>query len=104
MMYGYQLMTPAERSTYWNHMRQLKTPQERQAFRLEHHREMQKRAAARGITLPDMPMGRGQGMGPGRNMGPGRGMGHRMGPGMMPSSPASTSPPPAAGTSSGEGN
>jgi hypothetical protein len=78
-IYGYELMTPQERLEYRNHMRTMKTRQEREAFRLEHHKQMQERARAQGKTLPDMPpagMGPGSGMGPG--MGPGSGM---MGPG-----------------------
>lgn len=61
-IYGSQLMTSAERSAYRKKMRSLKTNQEREAFRTQHHEEMQKRAAARGVTLPDVPPARqGQG-------------------------------------------
>ena len=73
-IYGYELMSPQERIEYRNHMRSLKTAQERQAFRAEHHRQMQERARAQGKTLPDMPPA---GIGPGPGRGPG------MGPGMM---------------------
>ena len=79
-IYGYELMTPQERVEYRNRMRAMKTVQEREAFREEHHRQMQERARAQGKTLPDMPpagMGPGPGMGPGM-MGPGSG---GMGPG-----------------------
>lgn len=55
-VYGWQLMTPEERQTYRNKMRSLKTPQERDALRMQHHAEMQKRAQERGQTLPDMPL------------------------------------------------
>lgn len=75
-IYGSELMTRQERAEYRNRMRTLKTQQEREAFRLEHHKQMQERAQAQGKTLPDMPpagMGPGSGMGPG--MGPGSGMG-----------------------------
>jgi len=68
-VYGYQLMTPSERSEYRWQMRTLRTQQERDALRTKHHEQMQKRAAERGVTLPDMP---GQGMGPGQG---GRGNG-----------------------------
>jgi uncharacterized membrane protein len=52
----------------------MKTEQERETYRLEHHKQMQERAKAQGKTLPDMPpQGHGAGMGPG--MGPGGGMG-----------------------------
>ncbi len=81
-IYGYQLMTPAERAEYRDRMRSAQSAEERQKIREEHHAEMQKRAEARGVTLPDMPGQAGRGgsmmedrMGPGM----GRGMG---GPGM----------------------
>jgi len=54
-VYGWQLMTPAERSAYRQKMRNLKTSREREALRKQHHEEMQKRAQERGMTLPDMP-------------------------------------------------
>lgn len=76
-IYGYELMSPQERSEYHNRMRTMKTVQEREAFRDAHHAQMQERARAQGKTLPDMPpagMGPGPGMGPGM-MGPGSGMG-----------------------------
>jgi hypothetical protein len=61
-IYGSQLMTTSERSAYRKKMRSLKTSQEREAFRTQHHEEMQKRAAARGVTLPEVPPARqGQG-------------------------------------------
>jgi len=75
-VYGYELMTPQERNEYQTRMRALKTEQEREAFRLEHHNKMQERAKAQGKTLPPAPPA-GSGMGPG--MGPGGGGG--MGPG-----------------------
>lgn len=89
-IYGSQLMTPEERLEYRDKMRSLKTPEERQAMRLEHHQAMQARAKERGIALPDAPpagghpmmrgpRGKGQGMG-----GPGPGMGRGMGPGTGP--------------------
>lgn len=74
-VYGYELMTPGERSEYQNRMRAATTQQEREKIRLEHHRNMQERAKAQGKTLPDMPpagMGPGGGTGPGGGMGPGR--------------------------------
>lgn len=69
-IYGSELMTPQERSEYQARMRALKTEQEREAFRLEHHKKMQERAKAQGKTLPDTPPGM---MGPGgdKGMGPG---------------------------------
>ncbi len=76
-IYGSELMTRQERIEYHNRMRTMKTQQERETFRQEHHLLMQERAKAQGKTLPDMPpagMGPGSGMGPGM-MGPGSGMG-----------------------------
>ena len=71
-IYGYELMTPEERLEYQNRMRSLRTQEEREQFRLEHHRLMQDRARAQGKTLPDAPpMHRGPGSGGG--MGPGYG-------------------------------
>ena len=67
-IYGSQLMTPAERRAYRDQMRSLKTAQEREALRKQHHEQMQKRAAERGMRLPDMPPGQGAGMGPGAGM------------------------------------
>jgi hypothetical protein len=77
-MYGYELMTPQERTEYQARMRALNTEQEREAFRLEHHKKMQERAKAQGKTLPDAPPGMGPGMmgpGGGKGMGPGGGRG-----------------------------
>jgi len=73
-VYGSEMMTRQERAEYHDRMRALKTEQEREAFRQEHHQKMQERAKAQGKTLPDMPpAGRGPGMGPGdgKGMGPG---------------------------------
>lgn len=76
LIYGSELMTPQERADYQNRMRAAKTQQEREAIRLEHHKQMQARAKAQGKTLPDTPPAdRGPGMGPGGGgMGPGGGM------------------------------
>lgn len=75
MMYGSRLMTPAERNAYRTRMLAATSDAEREKIRAEHHAEMQKRAKARGIKLPDAPptwgMHRGQGMGMGTGMGPG---------------------------------
>ncbi|MGU7812229.1 hypothetical protein [Burkholderia sp. AW49-1] len=84
MMYGSQLMTPAERNEYRTRMLAAKSDAEREKIRAQHHAEMQKRAKARGITLPDVP--------PMRGMHRGQGMGMGMGPGYMhgqPGGPAS---------------
>ncbi len=74
-VFGWQLMTPEERAEYHNKMRSLKTAEEREQFRRQHHKLMKERAKAKGITLPDEPpMGRG-GVGPRDGMGPGGGQG-----------------------------
>lgn len=59
-----------QREQHRLHMRNLKTAQEREAYRLEHHRLMQERARQRGIVLPDEPPAA-----PGRMVGPGPGPG-----------------------------
>ncbi|MDO8293482.1 MAG: hypothetical protein Q7T29_11565 [Gallionella sp.] len=61
LIYGSQLMTPQERTEYRAKMRSLKTKEEREALRMEHHQQMQERAKAKGKTLPDMPMAQGGG-------------------------------------------
>ncbi len=80
-IYGSQLMTDAERAEYRAKMRSLKTQQERDAFRSEHHKLMQERARERGVQLPGMPPAQGGGMGPGGGMGGGMGPGGGMGGG-----------------------
>jgi Spy/CpxP family protein refolding chaperone len=63
-MAGQQLMTPEERTALQAKMRSAKTPEERQKLAEATHTEMQKRAKAKGITLPDHH-GPGAGFGPG---------------------------------------
>lgn len=84
VVYGSQLMTREERAEYRAKMRSMKTREEREAFRMEHHQKMQERAKAQGKTLPDMPPAQGGGMmkpcsgpGPCGGMGPGGGGGMR---------------------------
>ena len=74
-MYGGQLMTEQERAEYRSRMRTANSEQEREQIRLEHHAQMQERAAELGIELPDAPpmTGTGQGMGQGQGMGAGQG-------------------------------
>lgn len=76
-VYGWQLMTPEERAAYHDRMRSLRTLEERQRFRDEHHQQMARRAKERGVTLPEMPRGPGMsgGRGPGAGSGPGPGTG-----------------------------
>ncbi len=84
-VYGRELMTQQELVEHRAHMRSLNTEQEREAYRLEHHQQMQERARAQGKVIPDEPGPQGQGMGPrngGGGMGPRNG-GGGMGPGSM---------------------
>ena len=82
-IYGHQLMTEQERSEHRTKMRSFETEQEREAYRQEHHKMMQERAKAQGITLPDepMPRGQGKGMGQGYRSGQGAGPGYGAGQG-----------------------
>lgn len=72
MIYGWQLMTVEERAQYRAKMQSLNTKEEREAFRMQHHKEMQVRAKEKGYTLPDQPM-RSGGPGPGAGSGGGGG-------------------------------
>lgn len=64
-VYGWQLMTEQERLEYRHRMRSMKTLEEREQFRFEHHQMMQERAQERGLALA-APRGPGsRGMGPG---------------------------------------
>jgi len=74
--YGWNLMTPEERAEHQNKMRSLKNEQEREQFRIEHHKKMQERAKEKGTVLPDQPQTRkkdGMGLGKKRGGGGGRG-------------------------------
>lgn len=70
-VYGWELMTPSERQAFQTRMRNATSAEEREQIRAEHHAQMQVRAEAQGVTLPDMPMDRG----PGKGMQDGRGQG-----------------------------
>lgn len=78
-VYGWQLMSEQERTEHRAMMRSMKTEEEREAYRREHHARMQERAKQQGVTLPEGPeprgKGMGRGMGSGGGMGPGRGGG-----------------------------
>lgn len=80
-IYGSQLMTQQERTEYQQRMRELKTQEERDQFRKEHHTKMQERAKERGMKLPDDTPARGQGAGPRSGAGGGTGGGPRGGGG-----------------------
>lgn len=77
MIYGSQLMTQAERNQYRLKMRTLKTVQEREAFRLQHHEQMKVRAQEKGVVLPEEPPIGGAGFGPGAGAGLGAGPGRK---------------------------
>ena len=80
-VYGSQLMTQQERMEHRSKMQSMKTMEERERYRMEHHNMMQERAKEQGVTLPDGPpmgnrgMGGGSGMGGGMGGGQGGGMG-----------------------------
>lgn len=71
--YGSQLMTPQERAEHRTVMRGL-SPNEREAYRAQHHEDMKKRAESMGLALPDQPPAYGRNLGRG---GPGYGRGGR---------------------------
>lgn len=75
MIYGSQLMTQTERNQYRAQMRNLKTAQEREAFRLQHHEQMKVRAREKGLILPEQPPMGGAGFGPGAGNAAGAGAG-----------------------------
>ena len=56
-----QLFTAEEHTAFQEQMRNAATPEQRYALMEAHRAEIQKRAAEKGITLPDRP-GRGPGM------------------------------------------
>lgn len=81
-VYGWNLMTQQERIEHRETMRNLKTQEEQERYRMEHHNKMQERAKERGVTLPETPQdrermrdqlrdrtGSGAGTGPGTGMG-----------------------------------
>lgn len=71
-IYGADLMTPEERDAYIEKLRAAKTPEERLKLRDEHRAEIQKRAKAQGVTLPE-PRGPGAAKGPGTADAPAKG-------------------------------
>ena len=48
-------MTPEERAEHQTKILSLKTAEEREQFRIEHHKKMQGRAKEKGVTIPDQP-------------------------------------------------
>lgn len=75
---GSEVMTREEQVEHRKEMRKARTKEEREKVRKEQHERMKKKAEERGMSMPDQPPERGQGMGPGGGggmMGPGGGMG-----------------------------
>lgn len=58
-VYGWQLMTDEERTEHMSTMQGLKTPEEREAYQMQHQARMQQRAQEQDITLPLAPTGAG---------------------------------------------
>lgn len=52
-IYGYDLMTSAERDAYLSGLNEARSAEERQRFVDEHQQRMRDRARERGVTLPD---------------------------------------------------
>lgn len=71
-VYGWHMMSDAERNEYRHRMLELRTEQEREKYRIEHHRLMEERAKSRGDRMNDT-MRRNDGMGPGGGGGMGGG-------------------------------
>lgn len=52
--WGWQLMTPAERTEHQTKMRSFQTYDECKTYQEEHHKQMEARAKDKGVTLPAM--------------------------------------------------
>jgi len=75
-VYGWNMMTEQERIQHRETMHNFKTNEERERYRIEHHKRMQERAKERGLSMPAMPRDRmGTGMGSGMGSGSGSGQG-----------------------------
>jgi hypothetical protein len=61
---GQSLITPEERTAMREKMQNAKTPEERQQIAQANRAEIEKRAAEKGITLPEHRGHQGHGMGP----------------------------------------
>lgn len=73
-VYGWQLMSEQERKEHRMKMQSFKTEQERERYRMEHHKKMMERAKKQGVTLPE-PSARGKGMKQGQGNGMMQGQG-----------------------------
>jgi hypothetical protein len=74
-VYGWELMTKKERAEHTTKMQAMKTEQEREKYRMEHHKKMDIRATKKGVKLKAMPKPMGKGMGSGGGAGNGSGGG-----------------------------
>jgi hypothetical protein len=76
-VYGWQMMSEQERAEHRAKMQSFNTEQERETYRLEHHKRMQQRAEKKGVILSNEPQPRNKGMmqGPGAGTGSGKGQG-----------------------------
>lgn len=54
-LYGWQLMTGAERDLMHERLRRAQTEEERQQIQASHHQQIQERAKQQGYTLPEGP-------------------------------------------------
>jgi hypothetical protein len=72
-VYGSEMMTQEERVEYRARMQAARTGEAREQLRKEHHERMKARASARGLSLPDEPPPKDNGMGGGTGIGPGDG-------------------------------
>jgi len=82
--YGWSIMSEQERIQHRETMRNLKTQEEQERYRMEHHNKMQERAKEKGVTLPDSIQDRGRMMDKDQmrdQTGSGSGMGGGMGGG-----------------------
>ena len=77
-IYGWQMMSEQEQQEHRTKMQNMNTEEERNRYRLEHHKMMEQRAKEQGKSLSDMPRNRNNmmdGQGSGGGMGSGRGGG-----------------------------
>lgn len=64
VIFGQELMTKDEMAEHQAHIMKLKTDKEREEYRQEHHALMRQRAEERGVSIADVPQGRGRALNP----------------------------------------
>lgn len=69
-VYGSEMMTQEERAEYRAQIQAARTGEAREHLRKDHHERMKARASARGVSLPDEPPAKDNGMGGGTGVGP----------------------------------